>query len=114
MSHRREAVGRFVETDVAVVSQTQKLQVDAAYVSDNLVVCVTGFVCVRLCSIWHECTLFRKIYVVEEVVVHKIAVALVIVARQTFVLVQVYAGCFGEIQITVVIACDQLFISADG
>ena len=65
VSHRREAVGRFVETDVAVVSQTQKLQIDAAYVSDNLVVCVSGFVCVLLCSIWHECTLFRKIYVVE-------------------------------------------------
>ena len=64
-------------------------------------------------SVWNEGAGLVDIYMVKQVGVHKIAVALVIVRVKSFVLVQVNGGDFGKVQIPLVVPFDQLFVSAN-
>ena len=105
-----ECCARLVESDVAVVSKSKKLQVNAADAADDFVVCCTCFFAVRLQSVRNEGTLFVDVDMIEQVGVHEVTIALIILRRESFVLVQVYAGDICEIKVTFVVPLDKLFI----
>ena len=108
-----ECCARLVESDVAVVSKSKKLQVNAADAADGFVVCCTCFFAVRLQSVRNEGALFVDVDMIEQVCVHEVTIALIILRGESFVLVQVYAGDVCEIEVAFVVPLNQLFVSAD-
>ena len=63
---------------MSVVSKAQKLQVNAAQILDDLLIHLAGFVAVRFLSVRYKSMVFADIYMVEQICIHKVTVALVI------------------------------------
>ena len=84
-----EAVARLVEADVAVAADAQQLQVHIALGADIGVVLVAEGLGVLGQAVGHPGVLGGDVHMVEQVALHKIAVALVVVGSQAHVLVQV-------------------------
>ena len=110
MSALGEFVARLIKADMAVVADAQQLNVHTAHAGDDFfVVFALGF---RIsCQAVRDKSLgFVDIHMVKQVVVHKIAVALVVVAGKADVLVQIYSAHFAEIYPVLVILADQFLI----
>ena len=69
---------RFIKSDMPIVSKTQKLQVNPAALFNYCIVVRTCLLGVFFQTIWNMGACFVNIDMVEEIRVHKIAVALVI------------------------------------
>ncbi len=79
-----------------------------------------GFIVFFACSaavgfrpVRQEGTFFVDIYFAEQVLIHKVIVALVVVPGKPFVFIQVYGCHLGEIQIPLVVPFYKVFVSAD-
>ena len=104
---------RLIEADVAIVSKTKQLHIYAANRVDDLIVCFTCLFTVRLCAIRQEGTAAVDIDLAEQVLIHEIVVALIIVSGQPLVLIQVHGRHLREIQISLIIPLDQLLVCTD-
>ena len=82
---------------MSILTKAQKLKIHAAALFDNVVVAGTFFVTVRLGSIRNVGAGQVDIYMLEQIVVHEIVVALVIISIQSFILIQVNIRYTGEI-----------------
>ena len=107
------AVG-LVKADVAVQTDAQQLQVDAAQLLDHRVVSLTLGLQVGGTAVGDKGLSLVDVHVVEQVVVHEIAIALVVTAVQTHVLVQVHAGDGGEVNLAGLVVGDQTLVGAHG
>ena len=73
-----------------------------------------AFFAVRLQSVRNEGALFVDVDMIEQVGVHEVTIALIILRRESFVLVQVNGGDFGKVQIPLVVPFDQLLVGTIG
>ena len=96
------------------MAHAQQLQVDAAQLTDVGVVGSALSVSILSLAVGDAGVGHINIHVVEEVVLHEVAVALVVIARQALVLVQVHGTDVGKGQVALVVPLDQLLIGADG
>ena len=108
-----EVIVRLVEADMAVVADAEELQVGIAGGGDKLVVCGAVGLGVHIGAIGHERARLVDVHMVEEVVVHEVAVALRIVTGQTAILVEVIRTHLGEIEVARLVLGDKPFIGAD-
>ena len=67
--------------NLAIVSKSKKLQVNAADAADGFVVCCTFFFAVRLQSVRNEGALFVDVDMIEQVGIHEVTIALIILRR---------------------------------
>ena len=73
------------------MSDSKKLKVNAACSFYNSVILAACFLAVRLQSVWHKGSALINIYMIEQMSVHKVTIALVIISGKSSVLVKVYA-----------------------
>ena len=109
-----EAVLRLVETDMPVVSQPQKLQVNAAETVDHVVIAGALRLGVHIDAARDMGIVPVDVDVIEEVVAHEIDVALGAVDVQPHILIQIHAPDLAEIQVALLIPRDELLIGTDG
>ena len=115
MGVHREMVAGLVEADVAVVAQAQQLQVDAAqawamassYAAQAA--SASGFA-----PSGHVRARRVDVYVVEQVLLHEVAVALVMLRVEAAVLVQVEGGRVGEADPAFGAVLHEVGVQADG
>ena len=74
------------------MSQSQKLQVDAAHGSDHRVVVRARLFAVRLGTVRQMGLFFTDVHMGEQVIVHEIVITLVIVSGQSLIFVQIHGG----------------------
>ena len=96
MRGRRERVLRLVEADMAVRPEAEQLQVDTARRLDGLLVGRAHGVGVGVRALGHVRARLVNVHVVEQVLLHEVAVALVVLGVEAAVLVQVERGHVGE------------------
>ena len=102
-----------IKTDVTIVSQSEKLKIDTACFTDDFVISGAGMFAVRIRTVRYEGSGLVDIDVIEEICIHKITIALIVVPGKTSVFVQVHRSYSGKVQIPFVIPFDQLFVGAD-
>ena len=90
MSFLLKSFSGFIETNMSVSANSQKLDINSTYTADDLIIICTCFVAVFFQSVWHISSCFVNIYMIEQVCVHEITVALVVVTGKSFILIQVY------------------------
>ena len=103
-----------IEADVTVITDTENLHVNAAHGCDNCIVSCALCLGISGKTVGEIGVLFLNINVVEEIVMHKVGVALVVVGGKSNVLVEVYALYIGEGNLALVVSCDKLGIHTDG
>ena len=108
-----EILVRLVEADVSVQTHAEQLQVNAARCLDGRIVALALPLGVKLRAVRQIDALCRHIHRVEEVFVHEIVIALVVIGRQAAVFVQIEGRAAAEIHITLVIPFNQLLVNAD-
>ena len=97
VSQSSEGVIRLVKSDMSIVAKAQKLKIYAADLFDDLIVASALFIAVRFGSIRNIGAGQVDIYMLEQIIVHEIVVALIIVSGQTLVFIQVYSRNTGKI-----------------
>ena len=97
---------------MAVGAKAQQLQVDAAQGGDEGLVAGALPLLVGLHAVGHVGVGLVDVHMVEQVVVHEIAVALVVGHGQTDVLVQIHSADLGEVQFPGLILLHQLGVSS--
>ena len=90
MSFLLKSFSGFIETNMSVSADSQKLDINSTYTADDLIIICTCFVAVFFQSVWHISSCFVNVYMIEQVCVHEITVALVVVTGKSFILIQVY------------------------
>src|SRR5699024_7806434 len=105
-----EFVCRLVETDMSVMSDPQKLKVHSSYALNDLIVFSACFLTVRLKSVGNKSPALVDIYMIKEILVHKVTVALIIVSGKAFVLVQVHTCHLREIKISLFVPFHEILI----
>ena len=105
-----ENITRLIKSDMAVMSQSEKLQINAADFIYNIVMGFACLVSIRFLAVRHICMSFVDIDMVKKIVVHEIPVALVAVTGKASVLVQVYTCNCREVKITIFVAFNKLLI----
>ena len=90
MSFLLKSFSGFIEPNMSVSANSQKLHVNAAYAADDLIIICTCFVAVFFQSIWYIGFVFVNVYMIEQICVHEITIALVVVTGKSFILIQVY------------------------
>ena len=95
-----EMVIGLVKANVAVVTNTKKLQVRIASFSNKLIVLGASCLDIRIRAVGHMSVLKINIYQVKEVFAHEIVIALRIVVRKTAVLVKVVRRNLREVQVS--------------
>ena len=108
-----EMVVRLVETNVAVVTNTKKLQVRIASLCNKFIVLGTSCLDVRIGAVRHVGILKINIYQVKEVFAHEIVIALRIVVRKTAVLVKVIRRNLREVQVSPLAPISELSIGTN-
>lgn len=94
---RSKCAVRLIESYVSIVSQSQKLQVNTAQAFDYGLIAGALFGAVRFGSVRHSGVGGVNIDMAEQVVMHKVIIALIIVSRKAAVFVQVDAPYFRKI-----------------
>ena len=110
MSVFGEVIVRFVETDMGITANPQKLQVDTAQIRNQTVVPAALRIRIRSHAIGNMDMVGSNIDVVEEVLMHEVVIALRIVCRQPPVLVQIHRGCLRKVQISFFVPENQLAV----
>ena len=98
---------------MSVVSKTEKLEVYTALLTDDCIIIVAGFLGICFQSVRNESTGFVDVYMIKEIGIHEISVALIIFRTESFVFIEVYTCNLGKIKIPFLIPFDQLFICTD-
>ena len=114
MGTHGEFVAGLVEADVAVVAQTQQLQVDATGFADGLLVRLASSLCIRIGAVGDARCLGVDVDMVEKVLLHEVAIALVVLGGQAAVLVQVERGNLLEADTVGLEVLHQVGIQPDG
>ena len=104
----------FVEPDVAVVPQAQKLQAQSARLGDGLLVSGARSVGIGASAVRHMGASRVDINMGEQVVLHEVAVALVMLRIEPAVLVQVETGHVLEAQRAGLAILNQAAVQAVG
>ena len=107
-------IRRLVEADVAVVADAEQLQVHAAERFDERFIAGGFRLEVLRKAVRHMRVRLVDVDVVEQVVVHEIAVAVRVVAGKPAVFVEVDRPHAGEVEEPLFAALDQFFVCADG
>ena len=107
-----KGVARLVEADVAVVADAQQLQIDAAQAGDHRVIALALGLRVHVGAVRQVDAVFRDVHMIEQVPVHEAPVALPVLARQAAVLVQVYRGDLGKVEVSALVPLDQVLVGA--
>ena len=92
MSLFLKSCSRLIESDMTVSADSKQLHVDTAYAADDLIVIRTGFLTVLFQSVWHISSCLIDIYMIKQICVHKIAIALIVISGKSFVFIKIY-GC---------------------
>ena len=108
-----EMVVRLVEANVTVVTNTKKLQVRIASLSNKPIVLGASCLDIRIRAVGHMSVLKINIYQVKEVFAHEIVIALRIVVRKTAVLVKVIRRNLRKVQVSPLAPISELSIGAN-
>ena len=81
---------RLVKAYVAVKTDTQKLQIDAAQFRNMLVIALTLARQIDRAAVGDKGIVNADINVIEEIMIHKIAVALIVFAVKPYIFVKIY------------------------
>ena len=109
-----EVVAGLVEGDVAVMAHAQQLEVNAAQLRNEFIIGRTLGIGVLGQAVEHVGVLRMDVNMVEEIVLHEIAVALLMVGGQPEVLVQVDGAGLREGQVALLIPLHKLLIEPYG
>ena len=108
MGARREGAAGLVEADVAVRADAEDLDVDATVGLDGLVVGGSAGLEVIAPAVGAVCRTLGHVDEVDEVAVDEVRVALVVVAGQAHVLVEVVGANLGKGDLTGLVAAHEL------
>ena len=108
-----EILVRLVESNVSVQAHAEQLQVNAARRLNGCIVALALPLGVKLRAVRQIDALCRHIHRVEEVFVHEIVIALVVIGCQAAIFVQIEGRAAAEVHITLVIPFNQLLVNAD-
>ena len=108
-----EVVIGLVKADVTVVANAEQLQIRVTGGSDDLVVLGAGSGGIGVGAIGHVRVVQIDIDVIEEVLAHKVVIALGIVVRKTTILVQVIGADLGKVNVALLVPSSELFVSAN-
>ena len=95
------------------MSQSEELQIHASERLYDPLVFPARLRAVRLHAVRQIRVLCIDIDLAEEICIHKVVIALIVLSRQSFILVQIHRCHFGKVQIALLIPFRQLLISAD-
>ena len=109
-----EGVAGLVEADVAVVADAEELEVLVTGGGDGGVVLGAGGLVVLHEAVGHVGVGLVDVHVIEEVHVHEVAIALLVIAGQAAVLVEVVALDLREVQVAGLIGGNEVLVGADG
>ena len=109
-----EGVTGLVEADVTVVANAQELEVLVAGGGDGRVVLGAGGLVVLHQSVGHMGVGLVDVHVIEEVHVHEVAIALLVIAGQAAILVEVVGLDLGEVEIAGLVGGNEVLIGPDG
>lgn len=109
-----ELIAGLVETNVTIATQTQQLQIHAAHAVQQLIIALAFPLCVRIHTIGNIGVIQVDIDMVEQVMPHEISIALIVVSRQTHILIQVHSLYLRKVHIALFVPLDQLLINANG
>ena len=108
-----EVVIGLVEADVTVVTDAEQLQIGVTGGSDDLVVLRAGSGSVGIGAIGHMRVVQVDVNVIEEVLTHKVVVALRIVVRKATILVEVVGADLGKVDVTLLVPSGELLVGAN-
>ena len=95
------------------MTKTQKLQIGAATVLYDCFKVIAGFLRIRFSTIWNMSVSRVDIYVREQIIIHKVIIALIVAMCQSAVFVQIDGSNFRKIQIPFFVPVYQCLISTD-
>ena len=101
---------RLVEADVTVSADSKQLHIDTTHAADDLIVIRTGFLTVLFQSVWHIGSCLIDIYMVKQICVHKITIALIVISGKSFVFIKIYGCDLRKVQISFFVPLDQLLV----
>ena len=110
MGTRREGAAGLVEADVAIASDAEDLDIDATVGLDGLIVGGSASIEVIAPAVGAVCRTLGHVDEVDEVAVDEVRVALVVVAGQTHVLVEVVGANLGKGDLTGFVAAHKLSV----
>ena len=85
---------RFIKSDVTVSANTKKLHVHTAGFPDDFIILCTRLITVLFQPVRHKGSLLVNIYMVKEILIHKITVTLVIVTGKSLIFIQIHTCHF--------------------
>ena len=103
-----------VEANVTVSSNAENLNVDTAKLTYLLLVCLAECVNVLCLTVGNVCISLVNVDLIEEVLVHKVTVALIVVGSYGIVFVKVYGGYLGEVELACLVVIDEAIVKTDG
>ena len=92
MGFRLEETVRLIKADMSVVAQAQKLYVNLPHGGEDLIVLPACFLAVGFRPVGEESPVFVNVHFLKKIFIHKVIIALGILAGKSFVLVQVHCG----------------------
>ena len=113
MCLRFKVVVWLIETDMAVRSDTKKLQVNLAHFFQKGIVEATAGSCVQVGAIRNMSILNINIYTLKKMLIHEITVALVILSIQSYIFIQIDRSYMGEIKDSILVHGYQMVIGAN-
>ena len=90
MSFLLKSFSGFIETNMSVSADSQKLAINSTYTADDLIIICTCFDAVFYQSIWYLGFVLVKVNMIEQVSVHEITKTLKVFTGKSFILIQVY------------------------
>ena len=102
-----------VEANVTVVTDAEQLQIRVTGSSDDLVVLRAGSGSVGIGAIGHMRVVQVDVDVIEEVLTHKVVIALGIVVRKAAILVQVVGADLGKVDVALLVPSSELLVGAN-
>ena len=108
-----EVVVGLIEADVTVVANAEQLQIGVAGGSDDLVVLGAGSGGIGVRTVGHMRVVQIDVDVIEEVLTHKVVIALGIVMRKATILVQVVGADLGKVDVTLLVPSSKLLVGTN-
>lgn len=109
-----EVIIGLVEANVTVVANAKKLEVRVACSRNHGIVLGASGISIGIGAIGHVGVLDIDVHMVEQVLVHKITVALGVITVKAAILVQVIAAHLGEVNVALLVPLDKLLVRANG
>ena len=106
-------VGWFIKTNMSIVTKPEDLDISWTDLVKQFVICLACFFSIWFCAVRNVCICMVDIYFVEQMGIHKIAVALFIRTSQSFIFIEIDSRYLRKIQVTVFVHFYQMFISSN-